>query len=374
MMEVMGLHLPGAAFENPDTPLRKALTVAAVQRATEITALGQNYIPVGRMIDERSIVNAIVGLLATGGSTNHTMHLVAIARAAAIHIDWNDFDELSAIVPLVTCMYPNGVADVNHFHAAGGMAFVIRELLDAGLLHDDVQTIMGPGLGAYAKMPVLDSSDRIAWQPARAQSGDTSVLRPATEPFSTEGGLKVLDGNLGRAVIKISSVKRELRLVEAPARVFETQHALIAAAKAGELDRDVVAVVRFQGPRANGMPELHQLTPTLANIQDKGFRVALVTDGRMSGASGKIPAAIHVSPEALAGGALALIRDGDIIRVDPANGVLELKVPAQELATRQPASFNPGDAVFGVGRELFGGFRSLVTIAEEGASSLPFED
>ena len=374
LMEVMGLHLPGAAFVQPGTPLRAALTDAATQRAATITALGGEYIPVGRIVDERAIVNAIVGLLATGGSTNHTLHLVTIARAAGIRIDWNDFADLSAVVPLLARVYPNGSADVNHFHAAGGMAFVIRELLDAGLLHEDVLTVMGTGLRRYAEAPVLDAANRPAWSPAPAESGDAVILASTHKPFSADGGLKVLRGNLGRAVIKVSAVKPEHRAVEAPARVFDSQEALSAAAKAGELERDVIVVVRFQGPRANGMPELHQLTPILANLQDKGFRVALVTDGRMSGASGKVPAAIHVTPEAEAGGALARLRDGDVIRLDAEAGVLEVNVPSNEFALRAPVAFEAGDTAWGLGRDLFGGFRSTVTGAEEGAVSFVLED
>jgi phosphogluconate dehydratase len=372
LMEIMGLHLPGAAFENPDTPLRHALTTAATQRAAEITALGKEYIPVGRVVDERAIANAIVGLLATGGSTNHTLHLVAIARAAGIHIDWTDFDDLSAAVPLLARVYPNGTADVNHFHAAGGVAFVIRELLDAGLLHDDVLTIMGPGLRRYATSPRLDG-ERVTWTPVRAESGDPAIVSTATKPFSADGGLKLLTGNLGRAMIKISAVKPEHRVVEAPARVFASQKALIDAAKAGELNRDVIAVVRFQGPHANGMPELHQLTPTLANLQDKGFKVALVTDGRMSGASGKVPAAIHVTPEASLGGPLARVRDGDIIRFDANAGVLEVK-GAPDFESRAPTPFSHGEEAWGLGRDLFAGFRANVTGAELGAISFPIDD
>jgi phosphogluconate dehydratase len=374
LMEMMGLHLSGAAFVQPDTPLRAALTDAATHRAATITALGNEYIPVGRVVDERAIVNAIVGLLATGGSTNHTLHLVAIARAAGIRIDWNDFADLSAVVPLLARVYPNGSADVNHFHAAGGMAFVIRELLDAGLLHEDVLTVMGTGLRRYAETPVLDAAKRLVWSLAPAKSGDAAILASTHKPFSADGGLKVLRGNLGRAVVKVSAVKPEHRVVEAPARVFDSQEALLAAAKAGELERDVVAVVRFQGPRANGMPELHQLTPTLANLQDKGYRVALVTDGRMSGASGKVPAAIHVTPEAAAGGALARLRDGDVIRVDAEAGMLEVKIPPTEFAQRTPVAFEAGDAAWGLGRDLFGGFRAAVSGAEEGAMSFALDD
>ncbi|HEX4674350.1 MAG TPA: phosphogluconate dehydratase, partial [Steroidobacteraceae bacterium] len=315
LMEVMGLHMPGSAFVSPNTPLRDALTAAATHRLARITSLGKEYIPLARVVDERAIVNGIVGLLATGGSTNHTLHLVAIARAAGIIIDWTDFSELSDVVPLLARIYPNGSADVNHFHAAGGMGFLVRELLHAGLMHADVQTIAGVGLDAYTQEPWL-SPEGVAWRPAPIASGDTSVLRPASDPFSADGGLKLMRGNLGRSVIKTSAVKSEHRVIEAPALVFDGQDDVLKAFEAGELARDVVVVVRYQGPRANGMPELHKLTPALASLQSKGFKVALVTDGRMSGASGTVPAAIHVSPECLHGGPLAKVRDGDIVRLD----------------------------------------------------------
>jgi phosphogluconate dehydratase len=368
LMEMMGLHLPGSAFINPGTPLREALTAAAAARVAALTALGGEYTPLGEIVDERTIVNALVGLLATGGSTNHTLHLVAIARAAGIAIDWTDFDELSAVTPLLTRMYPNGDADVNHFHAAGGLGLLIRELLDAGLLHEDVRTVAGPGLRRYTEEPWLDGG-RLAWRPAPAASGDTGVLRPLAEPFQHDGGLKLMQGNLGRAIFKASAVKPQHRVVEAPARVFGDQHALIAAFKAGELNRDVVVVVRFQGPRANGMPELHQLTPSLSVLQDRGHRVALVTDGRMSGASGKVPAAIHVTPEAAAGGPLARLRDGDLLRVDGVAGVLEARVDPAEWAGRTAAVAEPDVAAYGYGRELFATHRSLARGAEEGAVS-----
>ena len=368
LMEVMGLHLPGSAFVNPGTPLRDALTAAAARRVATLTALGGEYTPIGELVDERSIVNALIGLLATGGSTNHTLHLVAIARAAGITIDWTDFDELSAVTPLLTRMYPNGDADVNHFHAAGGMGLLIRELLDAGLLHEDVRTVAGPGLRRYTEEPWLDQG-RLAWRPAPAEPGDTGVLRPLAEPFQADGGLRLMHGNLGRAIFKASAVKPQHRLVLAPARVFNDQQALIAAFRAGELDRDVVVVVRFQGPRANGMPELHQLTPSLSVLQDRGHAVALVTDGRMSGASGKVPAAIHVTPEAAAGGPLARLRDGDLLRVDGVAGVLEAQVDAAEWAARAPATAEPEVADYGYGRELFASHRSLARGAEEGGVS-----
>ncbi len=368
LMEVMGLHLPGAAFVNPNTPLRDALTQAAAKRAARITALGNEYIPVGRIVDERAIINGIVGLLATGGSTNHTLHLVAIAHAAGISINWDDFSDLSAVVPLLAKIYPNGKADVNHFHAAGGMGFLIGELLDAGLLHGDALTVAGEGLARYREEPVLDDGV-LTWRPAPKQSGDDSVLRSAARPFSPDGGLKLLSGNLGRAVIKTSAVKPEHRVMEAPALVFDNQEELMAAFDRGELKRDFVAVVRYQGPRANGMPELHKLTPPLGVLQDEGFKVALVTDGRMSGASGKVPAAIHVTPECLAGGPLSRVRSGDVIRVDAEHGILEVQVSAQELAERQPEPVDLSDYQHGLGRELFGVFRANATGAEQGAIS-----
>ncbi|HEX5127794.1 MAG TPA: phosphogluconate dehydratase [Rhodocyclaceae bacterium] len=378
LMEIMGLHMPGAAFISPGTPLREAITRAAVQRAVDICAQGNAFTPIGRVIDERAIVNGIVGLLATGGSTNHTLHLVAIARAAGIVIDWSDFEALSRSVPQLAKVYPNGSADVNQFHDAGGMAYLICSLLDAGFLHDDVMTIAGQGLARYAQTPVLDEQNRLTWQNAPAQSGDEAILVPVDKAFRADGGLRLLEGNLGRAVVKISAVKPEHRVVRAPARVFESQHALIDAYKAGELNRDFIAVIRFQGPRANGMPELHQLTPTLANLLDKGFKVALVTDGRMSGASGKVLAAIHVTPEAAGEhtreGPLARVRDGDMILLDTKNGVLQTEVPAEEFAARQPAAFGVMTKQYGMGRDLFGNFRQVVSGAEEGASVLDLND
>jgi phosphogluconate dehydratase len=366
LMEVLGLHLPGSAFVNPGTPMREALTAAAARRVAEITALGKEPIRLGDIVDERAIVNAIVGLLATGGSTNHTIHLVAIARAAGLVIDWQDFDELSAVVPLLARVYPNGKADVNHFHAAGGMAFLIRDLIDAGLLHEDVQTVMGRGLRRYAQEPVLDEGG-LAWRDGAASSLDPEVLRPSRDPFQRDGGLRLLQGNLGRAIFKASAVKLEHRVVTAPARVFDSQAAMLAAFRAGELERDVVVVVRGQGPRANGMPELHQLTPSLAVLQDRGHRVALVTDGRMSGASGKVPAAIHLCPEALAGGPLARVRDGDVLRLDGDRGVLEALVDAAEWARRPAATLAVDESGSGCGRELFASHRALAASAEQGA-------
>ena len=368
LMEVMGLHLPGAAFITPDTPLRDALTAAATRRAVQIATHTPEYTPVGRLVDEKSIVNAIIALLATGGSTNHTLHLVAIAKAAGIVIDWDDFSALSEVIPLLTRIYPNGEADVNHFHAAGGPGFVIRELLDAGLLHDDVTTILGNSLRAHCREPILQEQ-KVVWQDVPRESADSTVVRGAAVPFSADGGLRLLVGNLGRAVIKVSAVKPAYRLVEAPAIVFDSQEAFLEAYQAGELNRDFVAVVRFQGPRANGMPELHSLTPALSNLQDAGFHVALVTDGRMSGASGKVPAAIHVSPEVLAGGPLGLIRSGDLIRLDTDNGVLEALVPAEQWNQRSVASADLRGNQVGMGRDLFAMFRANVSAAELGATT-----
>jgi phosphogluconate dehydratase len=368
LMEVMGLHLPGSAFVPPNTPLRDALTRAAAKRAAAITALGAHYLPLCDTVDERAIVNAIVGLLATGGSTNHTIHLVAIARAAGIAINWDDFSDLSRAVPLLARIYPNGSADVNQFQAAGGTGFLIRELLSAGLLHADVHTVMGHGLAAYAEAPALIDG-QLHWQAAPEHSGDASVLRPVRDPFSADGGLKLLRGNLGRAVIKTSAVAGEHRIVEAPALVFDDQAAVAAAFAAGTLDRDVIVVVRFQGPRANGMPELHALTPPLAVLQKRGHRVALVTDGRMSGASGSVPAAIHVCPECLHGGPLARVRDGDIIRLDSIAGTLEARVPEHDWAQRELPQPQLASSAHGLGRELFATFRAIAGDAESGALS-----
>ena len=370
LMEIMGLHLPGAAFITPGTPLRDGLTAAAARRAVDISQQGGQYTPVGQIVDEKCIVNAVIGLLATGGSTNHTLHLVAIAKAAGIVIDWNDFNELSAVIPMLTRIYPNGDSDVNHFQAAGGPGFVIRELLDAGLLHDDVTTILGKGLRAHCAEPFIDGA-QVYWKPVPLVSGDDSVLRPAAAPFAADGGMILVKGNLGRAVMKISAVKEQHRVVEAPALVFNSQEDFMHAYQAGRLDRDFVAVLRFQGPRANGMPELHALTPALANLQDAGRHVALVTDGRMSGASGKVPAAIHVSPEILAGGPLGLVRDGDIIRLDATTGTLEALVPEAVWAARTPAAADLTPNHIGMGRELFAMFRSTISEAEKGATTFP---
>ena len=367
LLEAMGLHVPGAAFVHPHAGLREALTREAVR--TVLHRAGTACAPIAQVVDERAIVNAMAALLATGGSTNHLIHWVAVARAAGILIDWDDFSELSSVVPLLSRVYPNGSADVNAFEAAGGPGFILRELVASGRAHGDVTTVRGSGLQAYATVPAVVEG-ALQWRPRPAASGDESVLRPAAAPFSPTGGLRLLQGNLGRAVIKVSAVPEDRHIIEAPARVFDSQQALQAAFKAGELDCDVVAVVRFQGPRANGMPELHNLTPPLGVLQDKGYRVALFTDGRMSGASGKVPAAIHASPEALAGGALARVRDGDRIRLDAVAGTLEALVPPQEWAAREPASRSAAEAdgsAHGLGRELFAGMRRNVASAEEGA-------
>ncbi len=368
MMEIMGVHLPGASFVNPNTPLRDALTREGAKRALAISALGNHYTPIGRMLDEKAFVNAVVGLHATGGSTNHTLHLVAMAAAAGITLTWDDFSDLAEVVPLLARVYPNGKADVNHFQAAGGMGFVIRELLLQGLLHEDVETIWGTGLNGYTAEPMLDAEGNLAWREGATASGDEAVLRPLERPFQPTGGLRVLDGNLGRAVSKTSAVAPERHIIEAPARVFHSQEALQAAFKAGSLTGDFVAVVRFQGPKANGMPELHKLMPPLGVLQDRGQKVALVTDGRMSGASGKVPSAIHVTPEAANGGPIAKIRDGDMVRFDGVNGHLTVLVDAAEWAARPVAVEDLSSSHVGVGRELFAPFRAAVGSADRGAS------
>lgn len=369
LMEIMGLHTPGASFVNPGTPLREALTREATKRALAITALGNAYTPVGRMIDERSIVNGVVGLHATGGSTNHTIHLIAMAAAAGIAITWQDISDLSEAVPLLARVYPNGLADVNHFHAAGGLGFLIRELLDEGILHEDVQTVWGEGLRPYAVEAKLGADGSVVREASPRESGDEKVLAPFNKAFQATGGLKVLSGNLGHAVIKTSAVKPERRVIEAPAKVYDSQQGLNEAFKAGTLTGDFIAVIRFQGPKANGMPELHKLTTVLGILQDRGQRVALVTDGRMSGASGKVPAAIHVTPEAVEDGPIARIHDGDIIRLDANAGTLEVLVPAGEFALRRTADADLIGNEFGFGRELFAGFRQLVGRADHGASA-----
>ncbi len=370
LMEIMGLHLPGASFVNPGTPLREALTLGAVKRAVANTGrTGEPALCLADIVTEKTLVNGIIGLLATGGSTNHTLHLVAMARAAGVLVDWDDFAELSHVVPLLARVYPNGSADVNHFHAAGGMGFLMKELLAAGLLHADVNTVMGAGLDAYTREPWLDNG-QLAWRPVPEQSGDLSVVRPVAEPFSADGGLRLLQGNLGRSVVKVSAVKPEHRVVRAQAVVVSDQHDLLDLFNAGKLERDLIAVVRYQGPRANGMPELHKLTPPLAVLQDKGFKVALVTDGRMSGASGKVPAAIHLSPEALADGPIARVRDGDWITLDCERGLLDLEVDAKTLARRKLNHPDLSANEHGSGRELFGLFRQHAGAAEWGASPL----
>ena len=367
LMEVMGLHLPGAAFVNPGDRLREALTREAARRALALTASGNSYTPIGRMLDERAFVNGIVGLHATGGSTNHTLHLPPMAAAAGITLTWDDLSDLAEITPLLARVYPNGKADVNHFHAAGGMAFVIRELLDVGLLHEDVSTVWG-SLRAYAAEPVLDDDGGVIWRDIPRDSGDAGVLSGTAQPFAPTGGLRVLDGPIGRAVIKTSAIHIERQTVEAPAIVFHTQEQLQEAFRAGDLDRDFVAVVRFQGPKAIGMPELHKLMPPLGVLQDRGFKVALVTDGRLSGASGKVPAAIHVTPEALDGGGIARIVDGDIIRVDAAAGRLDVLVAPEDWSGRPLAQADLTPSQSGCGRDLFALFRANVGRADTGAA------
>ena len=365
LMEVLGLHLPGASFVNPNTPLRDALTHEAAQQVTRLTKASGNFMPLGEIVDEKSLVNSIVALHATGGSTNHTLHMPAIAMAAGIQLTWQDMADLSEVVPTLSHVYPNGKADINHFQAAGGMAFLIRELLEAGLLHEDVNTVAGRGLSRYTQEPFLVEG-KLEWRDGPIESLDETILRPVANPFSAEGGLRVMQGNLGRGVMKVSAVAVANQVVEAPCRVFQDQQELADAFKAGELEKDFVAVMRFQGPRSNGMPELHKMTPFLGVLQDRGFKVALVTDGRMSGASGKIPAAIHVSPEAASGGPLALVQDGDIIRVDGVAGTLQVLVDAQTLAARTPAVGTLANGV-GCGRELFGFMRQAFSSAEQGA-------
>ncbi|HMT44228.1 MAG TPA: phosphogluconate dehydratase [Chakrabartia sp.] len=388
MMEAMGLHMPGSAFIHPGTKLRQELTRAATHRLAQI-GQGGDYRPLGLCVDEKAIINAAVSLLATGGSTNHAIHLPAIARAAGVQIDWQDLDELSAAVPLIARVYPNGAGDVNHFHAAGGIGFVLRELIDAGLMHDDILTVAGGALRDHAKEPYLDrrpregggrdedespdspsdprlrGDDVLVYSDPPAQSADDTMLRTPATPFLPDGGMRLVTGNLGRAIFKTSAVDKDRWTIEAPARVFDDQAQVQAAFKAGELDRDVVVVVRFQGPRANGMPELHKLTPPLGVLQDKGFKVALVTDGRMSGASGKVPAAIHCTPEALGGGPLSLVQDGDVVRLCAHQGRLEVLA---DLSTRAPATAPP--PAEGMGRELFALMRAGADSAERGASAM----
>ncbi|WP_273024647.1 phosphogluconate dehydratase [Rheinheimera sp.] len=369
VVEIMGLHLPGASFVNPGTQLRDELTKAAARQVTRLTDLGTDYLPAGKMIDAKSVVNGIVGLLATGGSTNHTMHLIAMARSAGFIVNWDDFAELSAATPLLTRIYPNGQADINHFQHAGGMALLIRELLDAGLLHEDVQTVAGPGLRRYTQQPVIQDN-KLVWIDAPEQSLDPDVLATVKKPFKAHGGLEVLSGNVGRGVIKTSALREGTEVVKAPAVVFSSQHELDAAFKAGELNKDCIVVVRFQGPKACGMPELHKLTPPLGVLQDRGYKVALVTDGRMSGASGKVPAAIHVTPEAIDGGNIARIKTGDMMLVDGLTGKLEVLVPEAEFAARELATQDMAESYYGMGREMFGALRGQLTGAEQGACSL----
>ena len=368
LMEFMGLHLPGSSFVNPNTPLREALTVAGVERAAAITRLGNDYLPAGEVLDERAFVNGMVGLMATGGSTNLVLHMPAMARAAGVLIDIEDFHDISEAVPLLARVYPNGLADVNHFHAAGGLGYLIGELLGAGLLHPDVKTINGTGLDGYTAEPKLTEEGRIRWEDGARVSLNDKIVRPASDPFAPIGGLKQLQGNLGRGVIKVSAVAPERHIIEAKARIFSDQEQVKAAFKAGEFTEDTVVVVRFQGPRANGMPELHSLTPTLAVLQDRGLRVALVTDGRMSGASGKVPAAIHLAPEASVGGPLARLRDGDLVRLDATTGSIDCLTPGWE--DREPAAFDPGPSSVGMGREMFAAFRAAAGDATTGACSV----
>ena len=369
LMEAMGLHLPGAAFVNPNTPLRTALTRAATQRAAQITAQGNDYRPMGEIVDERAIVNAIGTLVATGGSTNHTIHRVAMASIAGLRIDWTDIADISRTTPLLARVYPNGQADVNHFRAAGGTGFVIAQLLATGRLHGDVETVIGKGLSAYAREPWLNDG-RLDWRDTPAQSGDRDVLRPADDPFDSEGGIRLLTGNLGRSIIKVSAVKPQHRVVRAPAAIFDDQNQVLAAFKDGKLHRDVVVVVRGQGPRANGMPELHKLTPALCVLQDLGFKVALVTDGRMSGASGRIPAAIHVSPEAAGDGPIGRLQEGDVVSLDSERMNLTVEVPEEEWNARRQWHPDPRKSAFGFGRELFASMRSAATQPEQGAITL----
>ncbi len=368
LMEFMGLQLPGSSFVNPGTSLRAALTREATKRALAICSAGNRFMPAGHMIDEKSIINAVAGLHATGGSTNHALHLIAIARAAGIQLTLQDMADLSDCVPLLARVYPNGLADVNHFHAAGGIPYLIGEMLENGLLHNDVATITGGGLSDFTMEPKLDENGDLVWEDAPKQAGDDKIIANCSNPFAQTGGLKVIQGNIGEGVAKISAVKATHRLIEAPAIVFHDQQEIVDAFQAGELDKDFVAILRFQGPRARGMPELHKMTPPLGVLQDRGYRVALVTDGRMSGASGKIPAAIHLSPEAVDGGMIARIEDGDIIRLDAGRGELNVLVDEKTLRQRKPANCDLSSSHQGLGRELFSGLRKQVSAASEGAS------
>ena len=369
LMEFMGLQLPGGSFVNPGTAMRDALTTEAVRRVLQILPAGENFTPIGRIVDEKAIVNAIIGLLATGGSTNHTIHLVAIAAAAGIRINWDDFSDLSSVIPQLTRIYPNGQADVNHFHAAGGLGFTMATLLDAGLLHDDVQTIMGPGLENFCREPVLEDK-AIAWKPVSRQSLDTSILRPAEDPFDAHGGLRLVQGNLGRAVIKTSAVKEKYHRIEAPARVFDTQQDFVDAFNRGEFTTDMVVVLTHQGPSSNGMPELHQLTPFLRVLQGSGLKVALLTDGRMSGASGQVLAAIHVTPDTLGNGLIGKVQDGDLVLIDAQAGIMMVDVSDAVLSQRPGPGPGSEDAEDGMGRELFEVFRRNASDTESGATVL----
>ncbi|TBL99553.1 phosphogluconate dehydratase [Hafnia paralvei] len=371
VIEVMGLHLPGASFVQPDMPLRAALTDAAARQVTRMTETSGNYMPVGRMVDEKVIVNGIIALLATGGSTNHTMHLVAMARAAGIHINWDDFSDLSDVVPLMCRIYPNGPADINHFQAAGGVPVLVQELLKGGLLHEDVDTVAGHGLSRYTQEPFLEDG-KLIYRPGPTQSHDSNVIASFDKPFESHGGTKVLTGNLGRAVMKTSAVPTDNQIIEAPAVVFHSQHDVVPAFEAGKLDKDCIVVVRYQGPRAIGMPELHKLMPPLGVLMDRGLKVALVTDGRLSGASGKVPSAIHVTPEAYSGGLLAKVRDGDMIRLNGKTGELTLLVDEAELANRELVHPDLSALHDGSGREMFAALREQLSGAEEGASCIKF--
>ncbi len=370
LMEVMGLHLPGSSFVNPGDKLRESLTALVTERIVKLTQVGGTYIPMCDIVSEHAVINGIIGLLASGGSTNLTIHLVAIARAAGVIIDWDDFSALSSIVPLITKIYPNGKCDMNDFHRAGGVPFVIRELLDAGLLNNDVKTIMGEGLESYTKFPVLDGEDKVTWRDLPKESPNRDVVRVYTEPYAPDGGVKLLSGNLGRAICKTSALPADKRVVRAPAIVFTDQKQIMKAFQKGELNKDFVAVVKFQGPRARGMPELHKLTPLLGALQDQGHSVGLVTDGRMSGASGNVLMAIHVTPECSALGPLTKVRDGDIVSIDSINGTFGVEISDQELHSREPERWSDDSVEYGMGRELFAGFRAMTSSAEEGAVSL----
>lgn len=371
LVEIMGLQLPGSSFFHPQDPTRAALTEYAAQQVCQLSAQSPDYLPIGQLVDERTMVNAIVGLLATGGSTNHSIHLLAIARMAGIKLDWQDIADLSEVVPLLARVYPNGEADINYYHRAGATPFLIKELLDAGLLHEEVNTVLGKGLRRFTQMPALDEQEQIQWQPALEKSLDPNVLAPVSAPFMPEGGMKLLEGNLGRAIMKVSAVPKEHWFIEAPAKVFYRQEDVLHAYQADELNQDVVVVVAAQGPSANGMPELHQLMPALTNLQKAGYKVALITDGRLSGASGAIPAAIHLSPEAEHGGAIAKINNNDIVRLDAQQGRLDVLTAGFE---QRPAQAMLHKQSMGMGRELFAGFRGRVGRADQGALSIDWQE